>query len=341
MADVLHINAVSDREAWLKQRRSYLGGTDMAAIVGMNPYKSPLSVFLSKRGEMDDMSGVKAEMGTVLEPLVKAMFARETGLKVSAAPEHVTHPEYPFLGGNPDGVVSTPPGWQGALGEGILECKTYDYNTSHEWGKPGTEDIPRAYYVQVTWYMGLTGERLCYVAALQRTTGDFGVYPIHFDEETYELLVAEGVRFWNEHILTGDEPQPESTDLDYLRKRYPTDTGTSMIATAEMEKWAEELRDVTAAMKPLEKKAKDLKAKFQKAMGDDSHCETMLGGFSYRKAKDAPATDWESVSKRLLAELATYPGSNAAKLYEHFVTENTEMKIGSRRFLTPFSKEDK
>ena len=43
-----------EREQWLDWRRKGIGGSDVAAIVGLNKYKSALSVFLEKTGQKTD-----------------------------------------------------------------------------------------------------------------------------------------------------------------------------------------------------------------------------------------------------------------------------------------------
>ena len=43
-----------DREAWLDVRKGGIGSSDAAAAVGLNPYKSPLELWLEKTGRSQD-----------------------------------------------------------------------------------------------------------------------------------------------------------------------------------------------------------------------------------------------------------------------------------------------
>ena len=42
------------REEWLKVRRTGIGGSDVAAILGMDHNRGPLHVYLDKRGELPE-----------------------------------------------------------------------------------------------------------------------------------------------------------------------------------------------------------------------------------------------------------------------------------------------
>ena len=72
-----------EKEEWLEHRRKGIGGSDAAAILGMNPWKSPMDVWLEKTGEFTrTMKRTKDVLGTVLEDIVAREFMARTGLKV-------------------------------------------------------------------------------------------------------------------------------------------------------------------------------------------------------------------------------------------------------------------
>lgn len=316
----------ANRKAWTEVRRSYIGGTDAAAIVGMNKYKTPLGVYLSKTGQEADDAGVYARMGTALEPLIFEMFQEETGLNVSPSAQHIRHPEYPFLGGNPDGVVHG----NGQLG--LLECKTYDFRTEAEWGDPGTDQIPLAYYVQCTWYLGLTKYETCWVAALHRTMGTLTTYVVKFDQELYDMLVAKCVEFWNNHIAAKVAPEVMGGDIDYLKAQYPTDNGEMIIADATIETLVEEWEGLYRQVKPMEKRIEDIKARLIDFMGDAAALETMAGRFTYRQGSGKSTTDWKAIA----SDLTTQPYSD--DLWNKLITIHTTTKPGARTLRTPFKE---
>jgi len=72
------------REEWLEQRRSGVGGSDVAAILGVDPFgKTAADVFDEKVG-----NGVEVEQtlpmkrGNVLEPIAVQQYVEETGRRI-------------------------------------------------------------------------------------------------------------------------------------------------------------------------------------------------------------------------------------------------------------------
>ena len=73
-----------NRIDWLKARRSGIGGSDVAAILGLNRYKSALDIYNDKISteEPKEQQSESAYFGTILEDVVAKEFSKRTGLKV-------------------------------------------------------------------------------------------------------------------------------------------------------------------------------------------------------------------------------------------------------------------
>uniref|UniRef100_UPI00193103D1 YqaJ viral recombinase family protein n=1 Tax=Caenibacillus caldisaponilyticus TaxID=1674942 RepID=UPI00193103D1 len=70
-------------DEWLRERRKGIGGSDAAAILGLNKWKSPIQVYMEKIGEIEsDVSSEAAYWGHVLEDVVAREFSKRTGKKV-------------------------------------------------------------------------------------------------------------------------------------------------------------------------------------------------------------------------------------------------------------------
>lgn len=152
------IVAVKDlpRGEWLKIRRGYIGGSDAGAILGLNPYNSPYSVWADKRGllpEQEDNEALKS--GRELEAYGAQRFTERSGKRVRRAPYMIGHEVYEFMAVNLDREV---------IGESaFVEVKT----TSALNQKKFTHGVfPEMYYAQCLHGLTVTGYPRAYLAVL-------------------------------------------------------------------------------------------------------------------------------------------------------------------------------
>ena len=120
---------MTDREQFLLNRKSGIGGSDAAAVFGMSRYQTPIALYLDKIGQTTKKSTLAKEAvferGHVLEPFLKAIFERDYGLKITAKDQGV-HAKYDFIRGHVDGVVESD--------NAIVEFKTSCVTSKDEWG---------------------------------------------------------------------------------------------------------------------------------------------------------------------------------------------------------------
>lgn len=289
----------ADRETWLRDRKKGIGGSDVAAVLGLSPWRTPLDVFNDKTAETVDEKPQSdaAHFGTILEDVVADEFARRTGFKVARFTKTLSQNPGCHTGGvgwaraNLDRVIVNP-----AIAktvrftseashalqakcftrglwlttDAILECKTASAYASDLWG-PSQEaeiragevvtehKIPIYYETQVQWYLGLTGANVCYVAVLIGGN-DFRIYAVKPDKELFEAIAAKCWEFWSNHVMTGEPPA--ATNVEDVRKLFAKDTGEMVEATNEVATTIGELRTVKARIKELE----DEKSALEKAL---------------------------------------------------------------------------
>ena len=148
-AEVLVNTKDMERQEWLEWRRKGIGGSDAAAILGLNPYCSPFDVYLDKIGAKEEQPDNEAmRQGRDFEDYVAMRFTEATGKKVRRRNAVLQHPEYPFILGNIDRLV---------VGEHAgLECKTTSVLNKAKFNQG---EFPDTYYVQCMHYMPVTGLR--------------------------------------------------------------------------------------------------------------------------------------------------------------------------------------
>ena len=196
------------RDEWLAERRKGIGGSDAAAILGMNPWRSPLAVYMDKLGIAPDAPDNEAiRQGNDLEDyvarrFVEAMEASNTRKAVRRCNRILRHPEYDWMLANIDRDV---------VGEDAgLECKTTSpYNkTAFDQG-----DVPAPHYWQCQHYMAVTGASHWYLAILVHGKS-FHVFDITRNDEHIARLIEAERAFWFDNVLAGVPPLPSGTDGD-------------------------------------------------------------------------------------------------------------------------------
>lgn len=198
------------RENWLRLRKTGIGGSDAGAICGLNPYASPMSVYLDKTSDdVSDEDNEAMRQGRDLEDYVARRFMEESGLKVRRSNMMYRNKEHPFMLADVDRLV---------VGQDTgLECKTASAYNADKW-KDG--EIPAHYMIQCLHYMAVTGKREWYIAVVILGQ-DFKYAKITWDEVMIQNLIAIESDFWNSHIVPGIMPDPDgSKACDEVLEQY-------------------------------------------------------------------------------------------------------------------------
>ena len=199
-------------EEWLKYRKKGIGGSDAGAICGLNPYRSPMSVYIDKtEDDIEDIDSEAMRQGRDLEQYVAERFCDETGKKVRRANAIFYNPGHPFMTANIDRLI---------VGENAgLECKTASAFSADKWsdGK-----IPESYEIQCHHYMAVTGADSWYIACV--ILGKSFIWQrIERDEEIIRFLTNIEGDFWNNHVLPRVMPNPDGSKAcdEIIKKYYP------------------------------------------------------------------------------------------------------------------------
>jgi len=245
------------KEAWLDLRRQGIGGSDAAALCGLSPFASPLSVYGDKLGLTEPKEETEAmRLGHILEPYVAQRFSQETGLKVQRKNAIIQSTRYPFMIGDLDRVV---------VGQKAgLEIKTTSLRTRIEEGV-----IPEMYQAQILHYLGTCGFDTFYLAVLVLGRG-FHIYRVDRDEEAIQMLVQIEQEFWNNHVLKGIPPDPDGSEAsaEIIRKLFPkSQNDSTIVSLSGKEDQLERILELDNQIKGLEKEAETLKQQVQVAIG--------------------------------------------------------------------------
>ena len=263
---------------WLKGRQSGIGGSEIAAIVGLSQYRTPTQVWESKVNPVqDEETSQPAYWGTVLEDVVAKEYALRTGNKVQRLTKQMRHPDFNFAIANIDRAIINPDisgnvRWKdGKLTtDRILECKTANGFMAKQWGEAGTDSVPDAYLIQCQWYMGVTGASVCDLAVLIGGQ-DFRIYTILRDDDLINDLLIQGAAFW-ELVQSRIEPDPVNYP-EAVKKWANSDPSLSIQADDLLVDDLEKIQNIKAQVKELEAQEDGLKARVLLSL---ENAETLL-----------------------------------------------------------------
>lgn len=211
-------------EEVIKKRRGGLGGSDAAAVAGLNRWKTPYQVYLEKLGLAEPQAmNESMYFGHVLEPIIAAEYERRQNKQCAIEPNILIHPKFDWMLANIDRRI---------VGENaILECKATD--NPRDWGEPGTDEIPTSYLLQVAHYAAVCDVERVDIAVLIGLK-EFRVYHYYRDESLEIKLMLKEQEFWHENVLK-QVPPPAHDYQDALRQWNKDDSSKSSIATEEVE----------------------------------------------------------------------------------------------------------
>jgi len=185
--------------AWLTGRKGLVGASEVACILGLSKWSTPLGIYNDKLNPniRDDMSEWQ-EWGHRLEDAIATWVADNKGLTVLPSPGLLKSVEYPWLGATPDRVTER--------GEPV-ELKTSDRFMADQWA----EGVPDNYRIQVLVQMIVLGARRGYLAVLHGgNRPEFFV--IEWDQVVVDQIIAITKDFWQNNVMAKVAPEPTTSD---------------------------------------------------------------------------------------------------------------------------------
>jgi putative phage-type endonuclease len=178
---------VSDRQAWLKLRRTGVTASEAGVILGLSRWSSPTALFFQKRGELDDeIENDQMRLGRVLEPYVLQRFTEMTGQRLEYA-GLLQNQERPWQLCTPDALVTD--------ATFIVPVEGKTAVSEDQWGKSGTPEIPLAYRAQLLWQMDVIGAPVGYLCVLFLRSGEPRWYQVEWDAEDVGVMRDAALEF--------------------------------------------------------------------------------------------------------------------------------------------------
>lgn len=303
-----------NHEEWLEERKKSLGGSDAGAVLGMNEYSSPYTIWAEKTGKLPPFEGNEwTKLGNDLEFYVAQRFSEVSGLKVVNDSATWRNSKYPHLHANIDRKVV-------GMKAGV-ECKlTSELNAK----KYKNGEFPDRFYAQCVEYLAVTEFERWFLVVLiygkgvkvyQMTRIPNDVVPewceasVYVEDGEIEALAKATGDFWNDYVLTNTPPPVDGSDstTDTLKTIYPESNGetVSLMAFEEDLKQYKHLASLEEDYKKLKNECAN---RIKEFMGEASKGESVKfkvswtssirNTFDHKKfAEDNPGVDLSAYFK--------------------------------------------
>ena len=295
-------------EEWLKWRKKGLGGSDIAAILGISKWSSAIDIWLQKTNQKFDETIENEAMtwGKILEPVIREQFKQKTGKKVVEVHSILQNEEYPFMISDVDGLTEDSEG-----NPAILEIKCVSEYKRSEWDN---DQIPYYYMTQVMHYLAVTGLDTAYICALVGGNSMI-IREVKADKDMIAMLIACEKNFWDK-VVNCVRPEADGSDAckELLDSLYRGGVSEQIVLPEEAIEFVDLYLEASA-------EEDNAKAKKQEAA---NHIKEIMGDFDVATCYGHKIT-WRNVSSDRLDTKALK--ENEPEIYEKYVKTTS-----SRRF---------
>lgn len=292
----------------IAEKLGTIGGTDISAIMGMNPWKSAFGVYQKIIGEgVETKDNAAMKRGRDWEPALITLYEtqRGNGPDDRTGNGKLSHKVYGYLTGSPDMMY-----WTAPDGDFGLEVKTADISQRNLYDFTGDEpQVPLHYFLQLQWYAGLAQvDRWDFIVGffVGEKMVSWETCSFAFDAELFESMIESAVTFWENHVVPRIAPEAtEPTEIiEWHRQKYRRHVPKSFAERTESTDAAvKRFLELQAEIKRLEKEQDAAKATVIATLQDNEAIETPFGTVTFKNNKDSEVIDWRSIANESLSML--------------------------------------
>jgi len=268
----------TDESEWRLKRRLHICATDAAGILGVSPWATPLSVWAEKTGRAVEREPTrKMRLGKRAEPMIADEFALATNRVVTmpVTPALYAMRDNALLACTPDRFVPDE--------AAVLELK---YTDARDW-----DHIPIQYQIQVQHQLMCLGMPLAYLAVLVGAGRDFHWFQVLPNLSFQDVLRERLERWWRDYVVADVPPSPTGHDADTeaIKGMFPTDSGETVEADAEVDAWHATLMDARQQAEEAQQRVAQLEQTLKLRMGEASELRGTGYRYTYRTQQRRPS----------------------------------------------------
>lgn len=263
------VNPDVDRAAWLEARRSGIGGSDIAGIIGVSPYTTPWQVYVDKIGlaPLDDEGTEAMRWGHVLERTILDEWEYQSGRFASWRGVMARHDDHDWMFATFDAleterfIEAGGESWS-SVSQWISDTviQPIEVKVSSDFGWP--EGIPLHYQAQGQWQMMVSGHDSMIFVVLHNGRR-LEVYDLFADPDDQAALLRAGRQFWKAYVETETPPVATAADNPAMADVWPQHVDDKVEIDADV---VAELVTVRAEIKTLTERKDGLEARLKEAL---------------------------------------------------------------------------
>ncbi len=267
----------------LERRRQWIGGSEMAATLGLDQFSGPLEVYLGKVEGLQRDPTPDMERGTFLEPGIIAWHLSKVGGLALDNPGTLQHRSVPRVGCTPDLLYQVISG-----DRPILASIKAPRRNNDRFGEHGGTLVPEGYAIQLQVEDAVLASHGIDVAPtfdlVALLDGELRAYKVERDLELQEWLLKHAATWWHKHVDAKAPPPLDGSDAahDWLRRRFPRDTQPLRAATLTEELLCHDLQAAAAALKEAEARHAVARQLVEEVIGDAGGLSGSFGRVSWR-----------------------------------------------------------
>lgn len=280
-------------------KRDWIGGSDVGAILGIDPRRRPIDVYMDLIGlrPRSSVGNSATEWGKATEGAIANLYERKTGRKPVKVASPLLIPGHP-IGGSPDRLIRNEP--RG------LEIKSFAMSRIGDFPDEGNpEGIPLYIEAQCRWYSLLVSELLhpldSWDLIVQFQHAGNRIWTLERDEGLEQDMRAAVLRWHRDHIIGRRPPDVDESESyrDFLKKAYPDREERIVMPNLAAESIAAELSEVSTLIEQLESQKSLLENLIRWEMKDGTKMITQSGILQYITRKAPRRVDWKGIAKEI------------------------------------------
>lgn len=296
-----------------KDRSTYIGGSDIAAILGISKYKTALDVYNAKVNDIKQDDSILFEVGRWMEPLILNLYQRKISDKVDfvevATDCNVYSETYPFFGAQLD-FIGVDKLSKNIIVADAKNVKSFRYK---EFGEEWTCDIPFDIICQVAWQRYLTNASHVDVPVFFAEQTELKIFTYHKDEEMERNIVNAAISFWKNNVLA--KVEPDAQNLDDLKQLFPVSRQNEIMVGASTYQQVQTLKALKAEIKEMEEAIKEIDFQIRNSFGNSDvmkHGDDIIATF---KSNDVSKFNAEMFKKE------------SPESYQSYLTKSTQRTL--------------